>query len=355
MHEQSETIKRGKRWVNVYGKDLPKAGKQLPGTVTYATMAEAVDQAKKRSASFGYGHEVQDGVDFYKNRDPRSFTQKNVHAPEYSQAHEDGYVSRPPVFKNPPTDQAYRQGDPDPSGFDRIKSYLSNKLQGPTKDGSALDRFSSPKSWGMGSLEPTHTAAQAIEPLARGAWANVNEPKEFDPTGAVGGSLRPAFGWGKNPITKTIIDRDPGGYSVPTSKMLADDAGMTMRQRIRGESDLPKLWENENRHDYLFGRSVDNDLATNLRSSNPLVQIDGASHYNRLAPQQQQTIDKTMGGQRALQDDIQQSRSGSTGGRKPTEDNAIMFGFQPKTGQRGDTTATGQRYNYEKQRWEPAE
>lgn len=126
---------------------------------------------------------------------PQHFTQRNVHAPEYSQAHEDGY------FMNPPTDQSYRQGAPDPTWFDHTKSYLKGKLQGMTKDGSPLDRFIRPSGasqstpWGMGSLEPTHTAAQAIEPLARGAWANANEPKEFDPTGGFGG------------VTKKLIER----------------------------------------------------------------------------------------------------------------------------------------------------
>ena len=138
-------------------------------------------QQEMRRHLHNYKHDLDD------QGRPRHFTQRDVYAPAYSQAHEDGY------FSNPPTDQAYRQGAPDPSGFDRVKSYLKGKLQGMTKNESALDAFIRPSNaarpapWGMGALEPTHTAAQAIEPLVRGAWANMNEPKEFDPTGGFGG------------------------------------------------------------------------------------------------------------------------------------------------------------------------
>lgn len=49
MHEQSETIKRNGKWINVYGRSLSKAGQQLPGTSEYNTMEEAVKAAKERS------------------------------------------------------------------------------------------------------------------------------------------------------------------------------------------------------------------------------------------------------------------------------------------------------------------
>lgn len=50
MHEQSETIQTADgRWINVYGKATPRAGQQLPGTVPYATLDEAVRAAKTRS------------------------------------------------------------------------------------------------------------------------------------------------------------------------------------------------------------------------------------------------------------------------------------------------------------------
>jgi len=52
-HEQSETIQRKDgKWVNVYGKKLKKAGKQLPGSGVYDTVESAVEAAKKRSRSF---------------------------------------------------------------------------------------------------------------------------------------------------------------------------------------------------------------------------------------------------------------------------------------------------------------
>lgn len=51
-HEQSETIqnKEGK-WINVYGKELPNAGQQLPGTRAYGNKQDAIAAAKKRSES----------------------------------------------------------------------------------------------------------------------------------------------------------------------------------------------------------------------------------------------------------------------------------------------------------------
>mgnify|MGYP001565877490 CR=1 FL=1 len=49
MHEQSETIQRDGKWINVYGRKTPKAGQQLPGTPTYGTVEEAVEAAKERS------------------------------------------------------------------------------------------------------------------------------------------------------------------------------------------------------------------------------------------------------------------------------------------------------------------
>lgn len=50
MNEQSETIQRPDgRWINVYGRSLPKRGQQLPGTEHYGSVEEAVAAAKARS------------------------------------------------------------------------------------------------------------------------------------------------------------------------------------------------------------------------------------------------------------------------------------------------------------------
>jgi hypothetical protein len=50
MHEQSETIQLPSgRWVNVYGRSVPQAGQQLPGTPDFGTMDEAVQAAQLRS------------------------------------------------------------------------------------------------------------------------------------------------------------------------------------------------------------------------------------------------------------------------------------------------------------------
>lgn len=55
-HERSETIQDPKtgRWINVYGRGVPNAGAQLPGTDSYLTIEEAVRAAKARSKSFDH-------------------------------------------------------------------------------------------------------------------------------------------------------------------------------------------------------------------------------------------------------------------------------------------------------------
>lgn len=52
MHEQSETIQRNGKWINVYGRHLPKAGQQLPDTLEYDTLAEAEQVAQVRSDAY---------------------------------------------------------------------------------------------------------------------------------------------------------------------------------------------------------------------------------------------------------------------------------------------------------------
>ena len=53
MHEQSETVQGDDgKWRNVYGKKLPQAGQQLPGTETYSSMEEAIAAAKMRSQNY---------------------------------------------------------------------------------------------------------------------------------------------------------------------------------------------------------------------------------------------------------------------------------------------------------------
>lgn len=56
-HEQSETIERDGKFINVYGQGLPQAGEQLPGTSSFDTIDDAVTAAKSRSASFDAPHE----------------------------------------------------------------------------------------------------------------------------------------------------------------------------------------------------------------------------------------------------------------------------------------------------------
>jgi len=51
-HEKSETVKRGGKWVNVYGRGLPKAGQQLPVSRSHDSEEEAVTAAKKRSNEY---------------------------------------------------------------------------------------------------------------------------------------------------------------------------------------------------------------------------------------------------------------------------------------------------------------
>lgn len=50
-HEQSETVQdeRTKKWINVYGRNTPNAGKRLPGDGEYDTVDQATSAARKRS------------------------------------------------------------------------------------------------------------------------------------------------------------------------------------------------------------------------------------------------------------------------------------------------------------------
>jgi hypothetical protein len=51
-HEQSETIKRNGKWINVFGKKTKRAGDKLPGSGTFKTVDAASKAAGRRSAAF---------------------------------------------------------------------------------------------------------------------------------------------------------------------------------------------------------------------------------------------------------------------------------------------------------------
>lgn len=58
MHEQSETVEKDGKWVNVYGSKTPNAGKPLPKRYDfeqddYRTVEEAVSAARRRSEREG--------------------------------------------------------------------------------------------------------------------------------------------------------------------------------------------------------------------------------------------------------------------------------------------------------------
>lgn len=66
-HEQSETVPGPDgKWINVYGRNTPRAGQQLPNTGVYDTVEEAVQAARERSESQG----MIDGT-MYPRRTPR--------------------------------------------------------------------------------------------------------------------------------------------------------------------------------------------------------------------------------------------------------------------------------------------
>jgi len=71
-HEVSETIKRNGKWINVYGRDLPKAGQQLPGSQTYDTLEDAELSAQERSDYHAkYGNDPQIQLKKYRGTDPK--------------------------------------------------------------------------------------------------------------------------------------------------------------------------------------------------------------------------------------------------------------------------------------------
>lgn len=58
MHEQSETVKRGDRWYNVYGKKTAKAGQVLKPKYffereSYGSVGKAEHAARRRSEAYG--------------------------------------------------------------------------------------------------------------------------------------------------------------------------------------------------------------------------------------------------------------------------------------------------------------
>lgn len=62
-HEQSETIERSGRWFNIYGKETPKAGQDLPlmfpwEQPSYATEPEASAAARRRSNEYRPGPKI---------------------------------------------------------------------------------------------------------------------------------------------------------------------------------------------------------------------------------------------------------------------------------------------------------
>lgn len=72
MHEQSETVERDGKWVNIYGKNTPQAGQVLPGEPDYKTVDDAVAGAKKRSAS--HPPDLPPGFTIVKEELPAGFT-----------------------------------------------------------------------------------------------------------------------------------------------------------------------------------------------------------------------------------------------------------------------------------------
>jgi hypothetical protein len=59
-HEQSETVERDGKFYNVYGRNTPKAGQDLPGERPYDSLDEAVTAAKSRSEEYGHAHPEED-------------------------------------------------------------------------------------------------------------------------------------------------------------------------------------------------------------------------------------------------------------------------------------------------------
>ena len=58
MHEQSETKQnKAGKWINVYGRKTPVAGRRLPDTPEYDTIEEAVAAAIQRSKDMDIGTE----------------------------------------------------------------------------------------------------------------------------------------------------------------------------------------------------------------------------------------------------------------------------------------------------------
>ena len=235
-------------------------------------------------------------------RNKRYVRPQDPHHPKFSQAHEDGF------FKNPPTDKSYEQGYADP---ERAHPMVRLLQQATKAEGvSALDPWIRPSAqrpptpWGMGAGEHGLKVGEAVGPIVQGAIANANEPKQFDPSGAVGGSLRNVFGWGRNPITKgpSVPYRDSGGHNVPLSKLRMQDKEMAS----------PATYG-----DYMFGRRVDQQLGQDMAAGGEL----GATarlRYNDLPMQGRSNVDSSILGDGALTRMRNDAMGGQLGGGAPT-------------------------------------
>jgi hypothetical protein len=144
--------------------------------------------------------------------------------------------------------------------------------------------------------EPGVMVGESVGPIAQGAWANANEPKEFDVTGSIGGA-------GKF-LKKPSWFRDAGGFQVTPSEMLRADSGVG-----RVGDDAAHV------ADYMFGRTLENRTARGLMKNDPEERFK----MSRFAPEEQSRTNRVKEGLTNLEQDVTRSTWPERGGGVPPE------------------------------------
>lgn len=105
-----------------------------------------------------------------------------------------------------------------------------------------------------------------------------------------------------------------GGFNVPTGGMRRQDPYLP---KGAGEADT--------RGAYIAGMEENNNIASRMRSQNPMMQLEGENSYREALTHQQQMIDKIMGGQEAADAANRQAMGHQEG--PPPEMIKRLFGY----------------------------
>ena len=178
--------------------------------------------------------------------------------------------------------------------------------------------------WGMNMGHSTLNAAEAMGPIAQGAWANANEPKTFDPTG-MAGTMGRAARFGRVPD----LGRDLGGFDVPVSAMRK---ALGIPRPNYYKTEVPGWAELADRDSYLSSVQGNNQMADTMAQGihgpNALPYLEAQNQYSMMSDMQKAAMDRTLQGRLALQHDLmRQGAPAAGGGGVPSDAMLRRFGF----------------------------